>query len=130
RGAGGQILRETFSGLKGWKKRFFFLERRAILDVMAWRHHNSDVNDPVPTDGFRASDVPLLTEQIVDLRPVPSGLLFYGGLATTWDFPGFHPVFKDTEGNVVTMSEYLCFPFLSGASISKGPPLTSQDRVE
>ncbi|GJZ21065.1 hypothetical protein Tco_0558104 [Tanacetum coccineum] len=45
---GGQIFRETFSGLKGWKKRFFFLYKRAIPDAMAWRHHDSDVNDPVP----------------------------------------------------------------------------------
>ncbi|GJX57154.1 hypothetical protein Tco_0287051, partial [Tanacetum coccineum] len=54
----------------------------------------------------------------------------YGGLATTWDFPSIRPIFKDTKGNVVTMSEYLRFPFLSGASISKGPPLTSQDKIE
>ncbi|GKF03273.1 hypothetical protein Tco_0030196 [Tanacetum coccineum] len=97
---------------------------------MAWRHHEYDVNDPVPEDGFQASDVQLLTERVVDLRLAPSGLYFHGGLATTWDFPGFRPVFKDTKGNVVTMSEYLRFPFLSGASISKGPPLTSKDRIE
>ncbi|GJU33906.1 hypothetical protein Tco_1182260 [Tanacetum coccineum] len=106
---GGQIFRETFSGLKGWKQRFFFLDRRAIPDAMAWRHHDSDVNDPVPEDGFDASD---------------------GGLATTWDFPSFCLIFKDTEGNAVTMSEYLRFPFLSRASITKGPPLTSQDQIE
>ncbi|GJY52099.1 hypothetical protein Tco_0442946 [Tanacetum coccineum] len=94
---------------KGW---------RAIPDAMAWRHHDSDVNDPVSEDGFNASDVQILTEQAVDLRSVPSGLLFLGGLATTWDFP------------VVTMSKYLRFPFLSGASISKGPALTSQDQIE
>nr|GEU67047.1 hypothetical protein [Tanacetum cinerariifolium]GEV40527.1 hypothetical protein [Tanacetum cinerariifolium] len=94
-GAGGQVFCETFSGLKGLKKRFFFLDRRAIPDAMSWRHHDSDA-----------------------------------GLATTWDFPGFRPTFKDTKGNGVTMSEYLCFPFLSGASISKGPALTSQDRIE
>ncbi|GKC00269.1 hypothetical protein Tco_0986405 [Tanacetum coccineum] len=29
-GSGGKILNETFSGQKGWKKRFFFLDRRAI----------------------------------------------------------------------------------------------------
>ncbi|GJT94135.1 hypothetical protein Tco_1082980 [Tanacetum coccineum] len=69
KGAGGQIFRETFSGLKGWKKRFFFLDRRAIPDAMAWRHHDSDVNDPVLEDGFNASDVKLLTKQIMDLRP-------------------------------------------------------------
>ncbi|GKB69479.1 hypothetical protein Tco_0930891 [Tanacetum coccineum] len=130
KGASGQIFRETFSGLKGWKKQFFFLDRRAIPDAMAWRHHDSDVNDPVLEDGFNASDVQLLTKQIVDLRPVPSGLLFQGGLATTWDFPGFRPTFKDIEGNVVTMSKYLRFPFLSGASISKGPPLTSQNPIK
>ncbi|GJS76733.1 hypothetical protein Tco_0726614 [Tanacetum coccineum] len=59
--------------------------RRAILDAIALRHHDSDINDPVPEDDFNASDFQLLTEQ--------------GGLATTWDFPGFHPTFKDTEGN-------------------------------
>nr|GEV13689.1 hypothetical protein [Tanacetum cinerariifolium] len=50
-------------------------------------------------DGFNTLDVPMLTEQVVDLRLVPSGLLFLGGLATTWEFLGFHPVFKDIEGN-------------------------------
>ncbi|GKA68891.1 hypothetical protein Tco_0768808 [Tanacetum coccineum] len=111
KGAGGQIFRETFSGLKGWKKRFFFLDRRAIPDAMAWRHHDSDVNDPVPKDGFNASDVQMR-------------------LATTWDFPGLRPILKDTEGNVVTMFEYLRFPFLYGASIYKRPALTSQDQIE
>ncbi|GJS31545.1 hypothetical protein Tco_0492165 [Tanacetum coccineum] len=105
-------------------------KERAIPDAMAWRHHDSDVNDPSPEDGFSASDVQMLTEQVVDLRTVPSRLLFLGGLATAWDFPGFCLVFKDTEGNVVTMSEYLIFPFLSGAFISKVHALTSQDQIE
>ncbi|GJZ68766.1 hypothetical protein Tco_0632316, partial [Tanacetum coccineum] len=129
KGAGGQIFRETFFWVKGVEKRFFFLDRRAIPDAMAWRHHDSDVNDPVPEDGFSASDVQILTEKVIDLRPVPSGLLFQGGLATTWDFPGFRLIFKDTKGNVVTMSEYLRFPFLSGASIEKGTVLTNQDWI-
>nr|GEW47983.1 auxilin-like protein [Tanacetum cinerariifolium] len=74
--------------------------------------------------------IPLDLHPVVDLRPVPYGLLFQGGLATTWDFPGFCLAFKDTEGNVVTMSEYLRFRFLSGAFISKGHTLTSQDQIE
>ncbi|GJY82618.1 hypothetical protein Tco_0495994 [Tanacetum coccineum] len=89
---------------------------RATPDAMAWRHYDSDVNDPVPEDGFSASDVQVLTEQVVDLRPVPSRPFFQGGLATMWYFL------------VVTVSEYLRFPFLSGASISKGPVLTPQDQ--
>ncbi|GJX44438.1 hypothetical protein Tco_0261114 [Tanacetum coccineum] len=129
KGAGGQIFRKTFSGLKGWKKRFFFLDRRAISDSMAWRHHDSDVNDPVPKDSFSVSDVQILTKRVIDLKSVPFGLLFQGGLATTWDFPGFCPVFKDTEGNVVTMFEYLRFPFSSGVFIVKRTALTNQDRI-
>ncbi|GKB75703.1 hypothetical protein Tco_0942598 [Tanacetum coccineum] len=38
---------------------------RVILDVMAWRHHDSDVNDHVPKDGFSVLDVKTLTEQIL-----------------------------------------------------------------
>nr|GEY17716.1 hypothetical protein [Tanacetum cinerariifolium] len=87
------------------------------------------INDPVSEDGFSMQDVEAHTERVIDLRPVPSGLLFQGGLVTTWDYPGFRHIFKDTEGNVVTMSEYLRFPFLSGASILKRPALTSQDRI-
>nr|GEV49880.1 hypothetical protein [Tanacetum cinerariifolium] len=105
------------------------IDRRVIPDAMAWRHHDSNINDPALEDGFSMQDMQALTERVINLRPVPSSLLCQGGLATTWDYPGFRPIFKDTEGNVVTMSEYLRFPFLSGASISKGPTLTSQDRV-
>ncbi|GJW82354.1 hypothetical protein Tco_0146329, partial [Tanacetum coccineum] len=74
KGARGQVFRETFSGLKGWKKRFFFLDRRAIPDAMVWRHHESNVNDPVLEDGFQASYVLLLTEQIGQhtARPLPT----------------------------------------------------------
>ncbi|GJW83464.1 RNA-directed DNA polymerase, eukaryota, reverse transcriptase zinc-binding domain protein [Tanacetum coccineum] len=112
-----------------WKKRFFFLDRRAIPQAMAWRHHDSDIHDPLPTDGFRASDVVTLTNQSIDIRPVPSGLLFHAGLATTWEFSGFLPSFKDTEGNVVTMSEYLRFPFLDGATIEQGDALSARDAI-
>ncbi|GKD07542.1 hypothetical protein Tco_1187227 [Tanacetum coccineum] len=62
---------ELYCRSLGWKKRFFFLDRRAIPDVMAWRHHDSDVNDPSPKDGFSASDVQMLTEQHT-ARPLPS----------------------------------------------------------
>ncbi|GJX23382.1 hypothetical protein Tco_0227827, partial [Tanacetum coccineum] len=74
----------------------------------------------VPFSTLLLGDVQSLTERVIYLRPVPSGLLFGAGLATTWEFPGYLPVFKYTKGNVVTMSEYLLFPFLSGASITRG----------
>ncbi|GJZ40446.1 hypothetical protein Tco_0587009 [Tanacetum coccineum] len=127
--AGGKIFNETFSGMKGWKDRFLFLDRRVVLDVMAWRHHNSDVYDAFPDNDFSIQYVMTLTERVIDLRPVPPDLIFGAGLATTWDFPGFFPVFKDTGGNVVTMSEYLRFPFLSGTSIGKGDALPPNNLV-
>ncbi|GJR22200.1 hypothetical protein Tco_0970727 [Tanacetum coccineum] len=104
------------------------LPKRAILDAMAWRHQDLDVNDPAPEDGFSALDVQALTERVIDLRYVPFSLLFQGGLATTWDFPGFRLVFKDTEGNVIIMSKHLRFPFVFGATIEKGIALTSRDQ--
>ncbi|GKB05544.1 hypothetical protein Tco_0833739 [Tanacetum coccineum] len=51
------------------------------------------------------------------------------GLAITWEFPKFRPLFKDPECNVVTMSEYLRLPFLSGMTIEAGGALTEQDVI-
>ncbi|GJW76373.1 hypothetical protein Tco_0138055 [Tanacetum coccineum] len=107
--------------MKGWKDRFFFIDRRAIPDAMTWRHHDFDVYDAFPDNDFSVQDVRTLTERVIDLHTVPSRILFGVGLATTWEFPGFFPIFKDTE--VITMSEYLRFPFLSGTEIMQGAPV-------
>ncbi|GKD90659.1 hypothetical protein Tco_1366166 [Tanacetum coccineum] len=115
--------------MKKWKGRFFFIDRRAIPDAMCWRHHDSDISDPAPKDGFDEADVVTLTHQPIDIRGIPSGLLFCAGLAVTWEFPKFYPLFKDPEGNVITMSEYLRLPFLSGMTIEAGRALTDQDII-
>ncbi|GKD69547.1 hypothetical protein Tco_1323637, partial [Tanacetum coccineum] len=81
--AGGKIFNETFYGMKGWKDRFLFIDRRAIPNVMAWRHHDSKVNDVLPDDDFSILDVRALADKVIDLRPVPLELLFTAGLATT-----------------------------------------------
>ncbi|GKE55677.1 hypothetical protein Tco_1494862 [Tanacetum coccineum] len=80
-GAGGQIFRDFF-WIKRVEKEIFLFIKDGHTGAMAWRHHDSDVNDPVPEDGFSASDVQMLTERVIDLRPVPSRLLFHEGLAT------------------------------------------------
>ncbi|GJW01705.1 hypothetical protein Tco_1556956 [Tanacetum coccineum] len=89
--------------------------------------HDSDVYDAFSDNDFSIQDVQSLTEMVIDLRHVPFGLLFGAGLATTWEFLGFFPVFKDT--GVVTMSEYLRFPFLSGASFMKGAVIPANHLV-
>ncbi|GKB94503.1 hypothetical protein Tco_0980640 [Tanacetum coccineum] len=67
-GVGGQVFRETFLWVEWVENRFFFLDRRATPNAMAWRHHDSDVNDPTLGDGFSVSDVQTLTERVIDLR--------------------------------------------------------------
>ncbi|GKC15783.1 hypothetical protein Tco_1012565, partial [Tanacetum coccineum] len=115
--------------MKGWKDRFLFIDRRAISDPMAWRHHDYDVYDAFSDNDFSLQDVRSLSKRIIDLHPVPVGLLFACGLATTWDFLGFFSNFKDTGGNAVTMSEYLRFPFLSGVSIDKGAVIAPNNPI-
>nr|GEW58765.1 hypothetical protein [Tanacetum cinerariifolium] len=39
---------EITSSLKGWKKKFFLINRRAMPDAMAWRHMDKDVSDDFP----------------------------------------------------------------------------------
>ncbi|GJS21643.1 hypothetical protein Tco_0394853 [Tanacetum coccineum] len=93
---------------------------RVVPDAIAWRHHDSDVYDAFSDNDFSIQDIGTLSERIIDLRPVPPGLVFGVGLATTRDFPGFFPVFKDTGGNVVTKAKYLPFPFFSRTFIEMG----------
>ncbi|GJW48266.1 hypothetical protein Tco_0079912 [Tanacetum coccineum] len=97
--------------MKKWKGRFFFIDRRAIPDAMCWRHHDSDISDPAPKDGFDEADVITLTHQPIDIRGIPSGLLFSAGLAITWEFPKFRPLCS--SGRVLRRwSSFLSCPIL------------------
>ncbi|GJU90372.1 hypothetical protein Tco_1302795 [Tanacetum coccineum] len=42
-----------------------------IPDAMCWRHHDSDISDPAPKDGFDEADVIALTHQSIDIRGIP-----------------------------------------------------------
>ncbi|GJR53344.1 hypothetical protein Tco_1403865 [Tanacetum coccineum] len=123
----GKILNETFSCMKKWKGRFFFIDRRAIPDAMCWRHHDSDISDPVPKDGFDEADVIALTHQSIDIRGIPSGLLFSAGLAITWEFPKFRPLFKDPEGHDV-IPQHTTTPLSADEQVPE--KTDSQQRVE
>ncbi|GKA35826.1 hypothetical protein Tco_0722317 [Tanacetum coccineum] len=93
------------------------------LTAIGMEHHDSDIHDPLPTDGFHASDVVTLTNQSIDIRPVPSGLLFHAGLATTWEFFDFSSFHTDT------VETYLRFPFLDDATIEQGDALSTRDAI-
>nr|GEU29104.1 putative transposase (putative), gypsy type [Tanacetum cinerariifolium] len=109
-----KIFNEFCTSLKHWKDQFFLIDRRAIPDAMSWRHQNSSVADPPPT-GVRAEDIHRLCENIIDLCPVHSAMLYAIGLTTIWKHVGHHPVFKDGEGTVATnMSQFLKFLMVGG----------------
>ncbi|GJW27002.1 hypothetical protein Tco_0040813 [Tanacetum coccineum] len=129
KGAGGKIFHETFSGMKGWKYKFFFIDKRAIPNTIAWRHHYSNVFDPLSDDDYSILDVRALAENIVDLRLVHHGLLFTVGLATIWEFPSVYSIFKDTRGNVIIMSEYIGFPFTANVAIKNGVAIPAKVQI-
>nr|GEU61936.1 hypothetical protein [Tanacetum cinerariifolium] len=61
--------------LKGWKKKFFLIDRRAILDAMPWRRINTDLSDDFPTH-YNEDNDNHLAEFVVPLRPPPRPLLY------------------------------------------------------
>ncbi|GJS67909.1 hypothetical protein Tco_0682474 [Tanacetum coccineum] len=118
-GKGGhdKIFNEFCSSLKYYKDRFFLIDRRAILDAMPWRHHDSNVSDPPPSE-VSVDDVRRLCENVIDLRPVHSGMVYEIGLTTIWKHVGYHPKFKDDEGNdAASMSRFLKFPIGRGTAL-------------
>ncbi|GKC03471.1 hypothetical protein Tco_0995081 [Tanacetum coccineum] len=99
--------------------------RRAIPNAMAWRHHDSDVYDVFPNNDLSTQDVQRLTERVIDVRLIPKGMVIYVILADVHiDLSIFFLLtsylFVVLLVSVVTMSEYLRFLFLSGASITRG----------
>ncbi|GJY73083.1 hypothetical protein Tco_0477514 [Tanacetum coccineum] len=59
---------------------------------------------------------------------IPERTVLVLGLAVIGYFPSFS-LFKDPGGNVITMSEYLRLPFLSGMTIEAGRALTTRDVI-
>ncbi|GKA01739.1 hypothetical protein Tco_0674404 [Tanacetum coccineum] len=98
--------------MKKWKGRFFFIDRRAIPDAMCWRHHDSDISDPAPKDGF--DEVMLSLDPSTQcIRGIPTGLLFSLGLAVHLGIPSSIPLFKEPGWQMLLpMSEYLSFLIL------------------
>ncbi|GKD42657.1 hypothetical protein Tco_1267302, partial [Tanacetum coccineum] len=94
--------------MKKWKGQFLFIDRRAFRMLMCWRHHDSDKSDRCTKDGSMMLCI-TLTLQPIDIHGFPERIAFLV--------------------LVVTMSEYLRLPFLSGMTIEAGEALTEQDAI-
>ncbi|GKB84666.1 hypothetical protein Tco_0956938 [Tanacetum coccineum] len=60
KGRSKKCFKELTSSLKGWKKKFFLIDRQVISDAMSWRHIDTDVRDDFPTN-YNEGDADLLT---------------------------------------------------------------------
>nr|GEV53483.1 retinoblastoma-related protein [Tanacetum cinerariifolium] len=106
---GGRVnkcFKEVTSNLKGWKKRFFLIDRRAVPDTMPRRHTDTDLHDDFSTH-YNENNATRLAELIIPLRPPPHHLLYVCRLTTTCRHPDRAYNIKDHDGNVIDMDTFL-----------------------
>ncbi|GJU86763.1 hypothetical protein Tco_1294309 [Tanacetum coccineum] len=135
-----KCFKEITSSLLCWKKKFFLIDRRAIPDVMAWRHRDTDVSDDFPIR-YNEDHANLVAEKIIPLRKPPQSLLFMAGLTTVYRHPDLSQILLDSEGRgnsfslsitiegqEITMDDFLCRPNWTRIVVSKGDPLPEDQR--
>nr|GEV36434.1 hypothetical protein [Tanacetum cinerariifolium] len=90
-----------------------FIDRRAILDDMVWRHLDAAIDDPRPIVGsFNMAVVCRLSAHVIKLRDMPESVLVLSGLSHVWKncvFMGIH--------------DFLCLPEWTGAEVQEEPHL-------
>ncbi|GJR91581.1 hypothetical protein Tco_0215592 [Tanacetum coccineum] len=104
RGLSKKFFKEVTSSLKGWKKKFFLIDRRAIPDAMPWRHIDTDLRDDFPMN-YNEGDVVRLAEFTIHLRPPPRNLLYVCGLTTACRHPERSYLIKDPNRMVVSKGD-------------------------
>ncbi|GJS87317.1 hypothetical protein Tco_0769953 [Tanacetum coccineum] len=92
-----KCFKEVTSSLKGWKKKFFLIDRRAISDAMPWRHSDTDAQDDFPNN-YNEEHAKRLVNLVVLLRLPPRHFLYLCGLTTACRHPELRYVIKDAEG--------------------------------
>nr|GEV80821.1 hypothetical protein [Tanacetum cinerariifolium] len=148
-----KCFKEVTTSLKGWKRKIFLIDRRAIPDAMPWRHGDTDLHDDFPSN-FNQDDVERLSEFLVPLRPPPRHLLYVCGLTTACRHPGlsYSIKYQDKNGNmgaglrclkrplccllrnffpffaVISMDTFLKLPTWTGTIVSKGGPIPEDRR--
>ncbi|GKD39761.1 hypothetical protein Tco_1259968, partial [Tanacetum coccineum] len=101
------------SCMKHWKSGFFFIDRRAILATMVWRHPNATIDNRRSYAGsFNMTDVCRLSAHVIKLRDMLEGVLVLSGLSRVWKsrvFIGIH--------------DFPCLPEWTGAKFQDEPHL-------
>ncbi|GJY70315.1 hypothetical protein Tco_0474018 [Tanacetum coccineum] len=112
------------SCMKHWKSGFFFINRRAILDALVWRHPNAAIDNQRPAAGsFNMADVRRLSAHVIKLRDMSGGVLVLFGLSSIWKSRVCDPVLRDADGNVTGINDFLCLLEWTGAEVQEEPHL-------
>nr|GEV39978.1 hypothetical protein [Tanacetum cinerariifolium] len=91
-----KCIKEVSFSLKGWKKKFFLIDRQAIPDAMPWRHIDTYIRDDFPTN-YNEGDVERLAEFVITLCPYFPHLLYVCWLTTACQHPRMSYSIKDTD---------------------------------
>nr|GEX50991.1 hypothetical protein [Tanacetum cinerariifolium] len=80
------------------KSGFFFIDRRAILDAMVWRHPNIAIDDPRPIDGSFNMAAPSGCT-CYSFRDMPKCVSVLSGLSLVWKSHACNPVLRGADEN-------------------------------
>ncbi|GJS86016.1 hypothetical protein Tco_0752557 [Tanacetum coccineum] len=111
-----KCFKEVTTSLKGWKKKFFVIDRRAIPDAMPWRYGDTNLHDDFPAN-YDETDVARISEFLVPLRPPPRHLLYVCVLTTACRHPELRYDIKDNGKNVIDMDTFLKLPSWTGTVV-------------
>ncbi|GJX81320.1 hypothetical protein Tco_0330801 [Tanacetum coccineum] len=115
------FFKEVTSSLKGWKKKFFLIDRRAIPDAMPWRHSDTDVRDDFPNN-YNEEHADRLATPVVLLRPPPCGLTM------VCRHSELRYIINDAEGQAITMDDFLLLPDSTRTIVSKTQKTVSENQ--
>nr|GEZ54714.1 hypothetical protein [Tanacetum cinerariifolium] len=108
------------SCMKHWKSGFFFIDRRANMNVMVWRHPDLAIDDPRPFAGsFNMADVRSLSAHVIKLRDMPEGVLVLSGLSRVWKSRVFMGIYY-----------FLCLPKWTFAEVQEEPYLDVRSTLQ
>nr|GEY28474.1 hypothetical protein [Tanacetum cinerariifolium] len=117
-----KCFKKITSSLKGWKRYFFFIDQRAILHAMPWRHIDTHFRDDFPIS-YNEWDADRIAERVIFLRKPPTPLLYMCRLTMDCRHPKLSHVIEYAKGNVITVDDFLSLPERNGTldTISAAP---------
>nr|GEW83683.1 hypothetical protein [Tanacetum cinerariifolium] len=124
-----KCFKEVTTSLKGWKKKFFLLDRRTVSDAMPWRHGDTNLHDNFPTN-YNEGKVARMSKFLVPFRPPPRYLLYVCGLTTACQHPELRYNIKHPDITVIDMDTFLKLLTWTRIVVNRGDPIPKEQRLK